>query len=1099
MNSNKHNISPLRNLIIGMLVSTLAFTSCTQSHEDYSELESGFMQPNDSLNPWCYYYWVADNISKEGITNDLESMAKVGIGTALIGNIGTANQYQGDVPMLSKEWFDIMKHTIHEAQRIGIDIGLFNSPGWSQSGGPWNKAENSMRYMVYSETNIKGPTNLMAKLALPRHNLSHSFHYNLNIESKEDTVYEDVRVLAFPAPLKDSELVQLPSARISGRNIVNTEKMLDGNKETAAFFQDIKKNEDQVIIEMETMEPFEARSLKIHPAAAPIHLNMELFAEIDGNYTSIKKFSINRSHAMISVGFVPYAPVVVSFPVVKAKNFKLVGNNFKVLGGGISEIELSGAARLESYPEKLLEKMVQTSMPYWNEYKWEPQTEPEDNLLCVDENKILDLSDRLLEDGTLKWEVPPGDWVIMRIGAYPTGTKNTPASKEATGLEVDKLNKQHVRHHFDSYIKMFLDSIPAHERKSLKYIVADSYEQGGQNWTDDLDAAFREKYHYDPIPFLPVLSGRIVGSAEKSDRFLWDLRRLISDRIAYEYVGGLREVANEHGLKVWLENYGHWGFPAEFLQYGGQSDMVAGEFWADGDSEGAELKAASSSAHIYGKNRVYAESYTSSGKPFERYPGLLKKRGDWSFSKGVNHTVLTLFIHQPYEDKFPGIMEWYGTEINRMNTWFYQADTWIDYLKRCHYMLQQGDYVADVGYFIGEDAPVMTGVRDPELPEGYSFDYLNAEVLKRARMDDGKILLTGGMSYKMLVLPKQNTMTPELLEKISDLVSQGAVIVGNPPEKSPSLKAYPECDKEVSTLANAMWKDSTKINLFGKGTIFRNMTMKEIMDKQEISPDFICSNKEVLWTHRHSDGTDIYFLSNQTDRLIQIEPTFRVNDKQPELWDAVSGSIRPLPQFTATGKQTTVPLQMSPNQSFFVVFKNKVIGCKGENFPEPIMIIPHTNPWEVQFDSELRGPAEKMVFAELTDWKNHPDDEIRHYSGPAIYTSTINFDEIPQGKHIFIDLGKVEVMAKVKINNQLVGGVWTYPYKLDITEFVKPGENTLEVEVANLWVNRLMSDGQLPQSDRLTWLSLGHEKINANRNLFPSGLLGPIKIEVMAY
>ncbi|MBE0655226.1 MAG: glycoside hydrolase family 2, partial [Bacteroidales bacterium] len=923
----------MKYLKFGFLIFILVISACTGVKKDFALLEEGFTHPDDSLNPWCYYYWVADNVTKEGVTKDLESMAAKGITTAFIGNIGTVDQYQGDVKMLSEEWFDITVHAIKEAQRVGVDLGMFNSPGWSQSGGPWNKAENSMRYLAFSETNLDGPQSFKGKLEKPQHNLSHSFHYNLNVESEEDTIYEDVRVLAFQAPLKDNDHIRQYSTDISGENIRNANAVLDGNKETAAVFQNIKNERDKISIEIKTGDVFEARSLKIYPQPIPVHMDMELMAEINGSYTSIKKFKLNRSNAMISVGFIPYAPVTVSFPAVKAKKFKLVGTNFKILGGGIAELELSGAAGLEFYQEKSLAKMFQTPLPLWNEYKWEPQAEPEDPSLCIDKNTVLDITEFLTEDGTLEWDVPQGNWVIMRIGMYPTGTKNAPSSKEATGLEVDKINKKHVRHHFNSYLKMFIDSIPENERKSFRYVVADSYEQGSQNWTDELDVAFREKYSYDPVPYLPVLSGRLVESAEKSNRFLWDLRRLIADRVAYEYVGGLKEVSNEYGLQVWLENYGHWGFPAEFLQYGGQSDMVGGEFWAEGDLGSIECKAASSSAHIYGKNRVYAESYTSSGKPFERHPALLKKRGDWSYVQGINHTVLTLFIHQPYEDKFPGIMEWYGSEINRFNTWYSQADTWIEYLKRCHFMLQQGNYVADVCYFIGEDAPVMTGTRDPELPEGYSFDYVNSEALITAWVMDGKIHLPSGMSYELLVLPKLKTMTPELLEKISRLVDEGAVIYGNAPEGSPSLMNYPECDKQVIALAGEMWKDPSNLNLYGKGKIYQNMTIQEVMDDLDIVRDFSCINEDVLWTHRHMNGAEIYFISNQTGEKIHIESGFRVEGKQPELWDAVNGSTRILPQFTVKDKQTFVPLLLEPYQSFFLVFKDKPNPGKGENFP----------------------------------------------------------------------------------------------------------------------------------------------------------------------
>ncbi len=393
--------------------------------------------------------------------------------------------------------------------------------------------------------------------------------------------------------------------------------------------------------------------------------------------------------------------------------------------------------------------------------------------------KVIDLTSNLSADGTLTWDAPAGRWIVMRIGATPTGTKNSPSAPYATGWEVDKMSREHLKKHFDAFIGELLKRMPAEDRTALKHVVLDSYEQGSQNWTEDLDKDFQERYGYDPIPWFPVLSGRIVGSADQSDRFLWDLRRLIADRVAYDYVGGLRDLSQEQGLRVWLENYGHWGFPSEFLMYGGQSHDIAGEFWNEGELGNIECRASSSAAHIYGKRRVSAESYTSAGLAYQRFPAMLKKRGDWSYTEGINHVVLHLYIQQPYEDRTPGINAPFGTEFNRKNTWFNQSKKWIDYQRRCMFMLQRGLAVNDVCYFIGEDVPKMTGTRVPEIPGGYSYDYINAEVImNRVTVKDGSLVLPDGMSYRLLVLPPLETMRPELLRKIKQLVTEGASVTG---------------------------------------------------------------------------------------------------------------------------------------------------------------------------------------------------------------------------------------------------------------------------------------------------------------------------------
>ncbi|HWQ90922.1 MAG TPA: glycosyl hydrolase, partial [Clostridia bacterium] len=471
---------------------------------------------------------------------------------------------------------------------------------------------------------------------------------------------------------------------------------------------------------------------------------------------------------------------------------------------------------------------------------------------------------------------------------------------------------------------------PKKDRKAFRRVIADSYEMGSQNWTDGFRGIFKNRYGYDPQTWLPVLTGRVVESAEQSDRFLWDLRRLVADQVAYGYVGGLREACHREGLKLWLENYGHWGFPAEFLQYGGQSDEVSGEFWATGDLGSIELRAAASAAHTYGKPIVSAEAFTSVAK-FESTPWSLKKRGDWALTEGINHWVLHVYIHQPWEDRLPGVNAWFSTEFNRHNTWFEQSREWIDYYRRCDFLLQQGKHVADVAYFIGEDAPKMTGVRDPELPAGYNYDYINAEVIeKRLKVKNRRFVLPDGMSYSLLVLPRMETMRPELLQKIRDLVAGGGSILGEPPLRSPSLEGYPSCDQRVRRLAEELWGDAvarggTGVRPFKKGLVFRGADLQPVFQALRIGPDVSgIDPKTILWTHRSAPEAEIYFLSNQSEQPASITPVFRVQGRVPELWDAVSAGNRQVPVFQTTLTGTRVALKLEPRGSMFVVFRGKL-------------------------------------------------------------------------------------------------------------------------------------------------------------------------------
>jgi hypothetical protein len=420
---------------------------------------------------------------------------------------------------------------------------------------------------------------------------------------------------------------------------------------------------------------------------------------------------------------------------------------------------------VESFAEKSLLKMFQEPLPPFDFYTWPPARNRNQPISASARKPSSTSQNNLRPDGTLEWNVPPGDWIILRSGLVPTGTKNSPAPAEATGFEVDKMNRAALKAHFDAYITPLLKKLSPAERKSWTHVIADSYEAGPQNWTDGFAADFQKRFGYDPLRFLPVMGGRIVGSADQSDRFLWDLRRFVADRIASEYVGGLRESLPCGGLEAVVGKLRPLGFPAEFLQYGGQSDEIGGEFWVGADLGAPEVRAAASAVHTYGKRVVWAEAFTG-GPVFANTPRDLKALGDWAFAEGINQFVFHVYIHQPWEDKKPGVNAWFGTEFNRHNTWFDASKPWIDYLRRCSVMLQTGHHVADVAYYIGEDSPKMTGTRNPELPAGHDYDYINSEVIENhLSVKDGRFVLPDGMSYRLLVLPESATMRPAVLKK----------------------------------------------------------------------------------------------------------------------------------------------------------------------------------------------------------------------------------------------------------------------------------------------------------------------------------------------
>ncbi|MBS1604637.1 MAG: glycoside hydrolase family 2 [Bacteroidetes bacterium] len=1001
-------------------------------------LRKGWFVPPDSIQTSVYWYWISGNISKEGVVKDLEAMKRAGINRAFIGNVAVGGTPDGKVKLFSPEWWDILHVALKTATRLHIDIGLFDSPGWSGIGGPWVRRGGAMRYLAVRDTMVHGPG--VFRGALP---------------AAGDSM-QDVRVIAYPRPYG-----------AGGGSIVRDVHLGAG---------------DSVVVEVPADAVGTVRSLVLTPERRAMRVEGAVeVLEDGGGYRKVAGFVMDRSNDALNVGFNPYGPLAVSMPAVKGRAFRVVFYHWSP-GSGIASLRLSEEPVVAQYVEKSLGKMHPTPHPFWSAYQWPEQAAVDDSDYVIDPSRVVDISSHMDAHGVLRWDVPPGDWTIVRTGMLPTGVVNSPAAPEGTGLQGDKMNKQSVFANFDAFIGEVLRRIPVQDRACFKVVVEDSYEVGGLNWTDGMIDSFKVRYRYDPTPYLPVLMGRVVGSEDKSDRFLWDLRRFVADRVAYDYVGGLREASHGHGLSTWLENYGHWGFPAEFLQYGGQSDEVGGEFWAEGDLGDIENRSASSCAHIYGKSKVSAESFTAAGNAYGRYPALLKARGDRFFCEGVNNSLLHVFISQP-DERLPGTNTWFGTEFNRHNVWFDQLDVFTGYLKRCNYLLRSGRYVADVAYFIGEDAPKMTGVRDPELPKGYSYDYINAEVIeKRLTVRGGRWTLPDGLSYKVLVLPKLKTMRPQVLRRLFELVKMGGVLMGPAPSRSPSLEDYGVADSVVLGLSHLMWDG---------GMVVKGDGLEGLLRGLGVAPDLrVPGNDSVLFIHRTAGAEEIYFISNQTGRKVGVAPVFRVKEGVPELWDPLLGTVRALPEFVRVGGMTRVPLRLSEYGSCFVVFRRGgVAGTGGKNFPTARVVEELKGPWMVRFDGLARGP---LVFDSLVDWATSKDSAIRYFSGKAVYRCGFRVDRVGGDLPLFLDLGRVGVMAKVRVNGVYAGGVWTPPYRVDIRSAVKKGMNDVEVEVVNTWVNRLIGDSRLPEGERKTWMNFNPYKPGSP--LMSSGLLGPVRV-----
>lgn len=729
--------------------------------------------------------------------------------------------------------------------------------------------------------------------------------------------------------------------------------------------------------------------------------------------------------------------------------------------------------------------------------------------------QVIDLTSRMQPDGRLTWDAPPGRWLVLRFGHASNFKMTRPCPTAAIGLECDRLGRVGIETHYRGFLQQIFTGAGPAAGKALSHVHIDSWEAGGQNWTATFPAEFLQRRGYDLRPWLPVLAGRVVGDVGLSERFLWDVRKTVSEMIRDNYARRLRELALPHGIRLSTEAYGH--LCIDNLEYAGVADFPISEFWARGDGlfpapGGYEstTKVMASAAHTYGKPVIGAEAFTSD-RGWRDHPYLLKGMGDGKFCEGLNRVIFHLSAHQAYPDMVPGLThrKW-GEHIQRNNTWWPYIRPWTDYLARCQYLLQQGSFVADVCCCPGEGAPVDAERLELKLPAGYDFDFCSAELLLQAEVRDGRVALPSGAAYRYLFLPETARISPALARKLQALVQAGARVLAGPrPVGAPGLTDFPRCDAEVETVAAALWDT---------GSLTSGSTADVLFTRDRLLPDF--EGAGLRFIHRRAVDTEIYFVSNPLPQDCATTCGFRVTGKHPELWNPETGTVRPLPEFREEAGRIWVPLRFEPMQSWFVVFRGgsaqPPAPAGSRNFASWREQGAVGGPWKVGFDPKWGGPAEPVVLDALLDWSQHADPRIRFYSGTAIYRSGLDLTaEVADPKsRAILDLGAVEVMARVRVNGVDCGIAWKPPYRVDISKAAHAGRNELEIAVVNLWINRLVGDEQLPLdgewkdsetllswpdwfrhktpriSGRTTFTSCRH--YGKATPLVPSGLLGPV-------
>ncbi|MEC3911827.1 glycosyl hydrolase [Sphingobium sp. CR2-8] len=1081
------------------------------------DLADGFRNPPQSARPRVWWHWMNGNVTKDGIDKDLDWMARMGIRGVqnFDANLQTPQIVPQRLTYMTDGWKDAFRHAVRTAEAKGLEFAIAASPGWSETGGPWVKPQDAMKKLVWSETDLRGGQRLKGALSAPPSTTGpfQSAKFSDPLAGGGDAAalpsfYADARVLAYPM-----SATALPQPRVTqgdGAAIAAT-PLLDDDLETVVQLgKGDAATPGTLILDYGKPVTIRSASLFVPHARPPFGdpaYRPTLEAQTAQGWQAVGRFALTE--VSTTIGFAP----------VTARRFRLVlsPNDAPKSPGlgdgapgavmmdvfarpdsatiGIGDLRLSADAKIDQYEAKAGYAIV----PDYNKLSDGVAAA----VTAVDPAKVIDLTDRLRPDGRLDWTAPNGsDWRIVRIGYSLTGKTNHPATPEATGLEVDKYDAAAVRRYLETYIGMYRDTVGADwiGRKGIRALLTDSIEVGASNWTPRMVEEFTARRGYDPVPFLPTLTGVVVGSTARSDAFLHDYRQTLADLLADAHYGTVAKVAHENGLTVYgeaLEN----GRPVlgDDLAMRAHTDVPMAAMWtfnrgaAPRPTLVGDMKGAASVAHIYGQNIVSAESMTSAFAPWAFAPSDLKRVIDLEFASGVNRPIVHTSVHQPVDDKLPGLsLMIFGQYFNRHESWAEMAKPWVDYMARTGYLLQQGRDHADVAYFYGEDAPITSlfehGVPS-DLPTRYAYDFVNADILAHRMTVEKGELVAGNARYRALYLGgSSRVMTLATLRRIAALVDAGATVIGAAPERAPGLQDDAAAFK---TLATRLWSGASQ----GQGRVIAGLDVEAALAGVGLGPDFRIGNgaqdSDYRFVHRKLADGDLYFVNNRTDQAGRIEARFRVTGKQPEIWRAIDGTAAPL-SYRTEGAETVIPLDVGPEDAFFILFRDPAKASSVTIAAKAIRpVATLAEAWRVGFQPGRGAPA-TIAMSTLTPLESNADKGVRYFSGTASYQTRFALPNgVKPGAPLWIDLGKVGDLAEVRVNGKVAGTTWFAPYRLDIGKLVRAGSNDLEIKVANLWVNRLIGDQQTGAA-KITFTAA--PTYRADAPLRPSGLIGPVQL-----
>jgi len=991
---------------------------------------------------------------------------------------------------------------------MGMDFAIAGSPGWSETGGPWVPPAQGMKKYVWTSTNVDGgrPVSIVVPRppsatgpfgGMPRAGLFGTDASKMQASGDGPVIaFREMTAVPSTAPLYASSAGPLPALADAPDDL------------TRVVMLPIPKAEDAYVdVDMGTAVSIGALTIASDPLP-----RIEILASDDGvAYHSIRRVEPDGAET-------PAAQQTIAFAPVTARIFR-VRFSSPLPPRALPGLPAMYAPILQARPSAFALRIVRFRPGSWVDRfeakaGFQPVTDfdaPTTQTTVrevIDPSAVVDLTHRIRPDSTLDWTPPPGRWTILRFGWSLTGAKNGPAEPASTGLEVDKLDPMAVRAYVDKLFSLYHDDVGAPlGAKGINSLLTDSWEAGVQNWTPEILTQFHRLRGYDPTPWLPVLAGHVVGDSARSDAFLFDFRQTLKDLVVENHYGVLAAAAHRQGMTYYTEVQGDTPRAiSDGMTAKARSDVPTGEFWYRPFSSDpgqpslvADLQEAASAAHVYGKPLVAAESMTvaAGNDPWAFSPAMLKPVADEIFACGVNRILIHDSHLQPFEDRKPGlILGFFGQFFNRDDTWAERARPWTDYLARTSFLLQQGQFVADIAYFYGEEkglTQIFERHQNTDVPAGYGFDYISPEaLLTKLSVREGRIVTTSGMRYRLLFVPTQvMRITVPALRKLDALVRAGAILVAHKPSGGLGMNSS---DARVAKLANALWGDGrTAVRQVGRGLVYATATLADALSAERIVPDVQSdSDTQLLSVHRRSGDVDLYFVSNRGDHPVTTPVVFRVTGRAPEWWSAEDGAVRRL-TYSQSGDGTGVSLPLDAKGAGFVVFRQPATArARTIAAPDVVSAQPIEGPWDVRFEPSRGAPA-AVRFETLGDWSQNNDPGIRYFSGAATYTQTVSVDDasLVPGHRVLLDLGEVHDLATVLVNGVLVGTAWHAPYRLDLTGKLQLGSNRLEIEVINLWPNRLIGDKQ-PGATAVAYAPQSPYK--SDSPLLPAGLIGPVRL-----